>query len=223
MITLNATTIFKYLIYIGVLLSTGCGSIKQQMASEGGREAVINNAILDFSRRSRIFKTRDFFKVETGMFTTTKKVRVPGETNLFKSAIDRTYPDVIVVYIFYAIDPILYHEDAKVGVKGGRKFPTNYRIERGKLFYWMDTTKVLTEDAVKTFKKFKLMPDHPVSTNEYLELLDRYTTDRLWVQYFFCKSDLKKYKRYTFDAKRYNGLLPDKLPCGNSYVVNQDQ
>jgi hypothetical protein len=208
-----------------ILLLFGCSSVKKGMMQTGENieEVAIHNAILDFSTDCNLYKKDSIFSVsfEDSVFNEGVFVRV--DENSYKDR--RThewkrgslYDGIVVVgisahriseYCEECCDKFLYTKETTVGSKG--KLPSRYIVKDDKLFFWWDDDYPLTEEMLDILWKYNLLCD---DTDDKIGLPDFSTDDSLkGADYYFCKSDLSKYKRVITNI----GLgyyQPPKLNC----------
>jgi hypothetical protein len=90
-----------------------------------------------------------------------------------------------------------------------RAFPTMLVETNGKLFFWYDDTKNVTDTIINTLYKYNFVDTMIV--NAYIP--DRIINDaKKGADYYFCKSDLSKYKK-VITNKAIGHYKPPKLKC----------
>lgn len=198
------------IISFSVLLSIfGCSSLKKSMivADENLQERAIHNAIIDFSTNCKLFKKDSVFDVsyEDSVFKEGVWVRVDeksykdGRTHIRKRG--SFYDGIVAVQISASADyKYYYSEETKT------KLPSRHLIINGKLFYWWDDNYPITEEMIAVLWKYNLL-----QTNF---IIPEFSIDesQKGADYYFCKSDLSKYKRVITNI----GLgfyKPPKLKC----------
>jgi hypothetical protein len=126
----------KCLCLITVMLVLGCASLKRELIKSGNRNEVIQNAILDFSKTTRLYKKDTVFSVTT------------GDVN----------EEILVVRVGKNTTKLLLTADTRGGVKN-KLFPSRFIEKDGKLFFWWDDDYPITEEALAVFKKYNLLQD----------------------------------------------------------------
>ncbi|MDR1756315.1 MAG: hypothetical protein LBR65_05055 [Culturomica sp.] len=187
------------------------------------QERAIDNAILDFSKNCNLYKKDSIFSVSFKDSVFNEGILVRVDENSYKDK--RThewkrgslYDGIATVsitahrigeYCEECCDKFLYTKETTVGSKG--KLPSRYIEKGGKLFYWWDDSYPLTEEMLAILWKYNLLCD---DTEDRIGLPDFSTDDKLkGAHYYFCKSNLSKYKRMVTSI----GLgyyKPPKLNC----------
>lgn len=176
------------LLIIFVFLFLGCSSWKDVMVAEGTQNTAINNAIYDFLYSGKLSKRDSVFYVYTKNIS----------------------QEVIGVNILGTYDKVLVSTEDSISFSYSG-FPTGYFENKGKLFYWHDSTKTVTDDLISTFTKYNLVDTMVINVYIPESTIDH---SKKGVDYYFCKNDLLKYKKIrTRDAMGYYD--PPKLNCGN--------
>jgi hypothetical protein len=159
------------IIHLMLVLFVGCASFKTGLIQTGGADEMIQNAILDFSNATRLYKKDTVFSV---------------------SVLEIVDKDPIVVRIGSNTMNLLLTEETKVGSKGG-KLPSRFIEKDGKLFFWWDDDYPLTEEALAVYEKYDLLQDDEggVITVPEFTINDAQKA----AHYYFCKNDPSKYKR----------------------------
>ena len=101
---------------------------------------------------------------------------------------------------------VLVNADRKITTGGS--IPSQYEEQEGKLFYWWDDEKDLTEEILDVLEKYNVLQDDDGGAIAFpdIEFDDRQKGAR----YYFCKNDLRKYKKVTTNKGVYP---PPKLDC----------
>ncbi|MEL6484470.1 MAG: hypothetical protein AAFP96_06450, partial [Bacteroidota bacterium] len=124
---------FKYLFLIGIVsLTQQCASWKKNLTSEGGEGGAIENAILDFSNSSRQFKEFNTFHILKVSSEKVIGLSILGDSNKWRLGAIR------------------------IG-NTNKYFPSRFKEINGKLFYWSDSTTVITKDVLEVMKKYKVL------------------------------------------------------------------
>jgi len=166
----------KYKIIVLLLVSllfVNCAVSKwhETQVATGGIENAIGNSITDFIYTSKLVKTDSIFKV---------------------SVID-TNPDILIVGIARPSDIIRPSYKNKVGTYDDI-FPTRYLTKDGKLFYWSDSTQVITQEIIDTLKRYDYI-DFSWTELPY-EMIHGVNDDGVeGMVYYICKNNYKNYKK----------------------------
>jgi len=199
------------IIYLSALaLMFSCSSLKKSMITTGEnlQETAIHNAILDFSTNCSLFKKDSVFDVsfEDSVFNEGVWVRVDertykdGTTHIRKRG--SLYDGIVAVEIGGQVTNYQYYysEETK------DKLPSRYVIKDGKLFHWWDDNYPVTEEMIAVLWKYNLLqtdliiPEYSIDDNAK------------GADYYFCKSDLSKYKRVVTNIA-IGYYKPPKLKC----------
>lgn len=181
-----------YIVLILVFLIGSCAPWKDIMVTEGNQNDAIKNAIHDFLHTSKFSKKDSIFSI------------------YFENVND----NVLGVSIGAEENKLLPSSDNKIGTNHPY-FPTRYIEQEGKLFYWYDSTHVITNDLVSILSKYNqidsLNVNGFVGIPETSSLIDE---SKKGVHYYFCKNDLLKYKKVVTN-KALGYYEPPKLECGS--------
>jgi hypothetical protein len=200
----------QIIISLTVLLSIfGCSSLRKSMATTGEnlQETAIQTAILDFSTHCNLFKKDSVFRVnfsdsvfnEGFWLRVDEKSNKNGTTHIRKRG--SLYDGIVAVEISANVDyQYYYSEETK------DKLPSRYIIKNGKLFYWWDDNYPVTEEMIAVLWKYNLLQTDLIIPEFSID------ESKKGAHYYFCKSDLSKYKRVVTNI----GLgyyKPPKLNC----------
>jgi hypothetical protein len=194
-----------------ILLLCGCASLKKEMTQTGeSMQAVaIHNAILDFSNSCKLYKNDSVFSVNFNDSVFNEAVLIRDNEGAMHWKRGSLYSSLVSVEISASPEyKFLITSNTKVGYKG--HLPSRHIIKDGKLFYWFDDSYPLTQEMLDLLWKYNLLqdddggliisPDNPINDRQKC------------AHYYFCKSDLSKYKRVITNI----GLgyyKPPKLKC----------
>jgi hypothetical protein len=150
-----------------------CSTWKDNLKEKGNYEQAIENSIIDFLNTSNLSK-RD---------------------KVFSLNINDVSNDILSISIIGNHNKIFPNSDTQIG-KSTNIIPTKYIEKNGKLFYWYDSQEILTIAIVKKLSNYKVIDSVNVKG---LVVLGDYDIDdsKKGVSYFFCKMNLKKYKKVT--------------------------
>ncbi len=188
----------KYFIIVTIIfiLLESCGALKKEFAQNGGRKEAIKNAIVDFSNKSRLYKKDSVFSVWSHDPLYRMVLKQVNDGNITHRWIKgKPYEGIIAVSISSSYRKILLTDKAIIGEKD-IGIPTRFIEKDGKLFYWWDEDYPLTQEALTVFKKYNLLTENNI--DGVIEFYDFKIDDsQKGVDYYFCKSDLTKYKKVT--------------------------
>lgn len=161
---------YSFFILLFYMVFSGCVTFRDKLVATGSTNEMIANSIVDFTHCSSIIKHDSVFSVSVYQSSAKhgRVVRV-GRHNF----------------------PLLWTDENIIGQKGG-SLPTRFIVRNGLLFYWKDEDFPLTTEAIEQYKKYNILrifrPD---------DVLPDFETDDAAkaVHYYFCKNDLRKYKR----------------------------
>ncbi len=175
--------------YCLILLLLLCGCItpkKKNMVVNGNENDAICNAILDFTHtEKRLLKNDNTFAVSVDTIKGNIVVTIIGD------------PNAIL---------LITEEDGNYNY---RAFPTMLVETSGKLFFWYDNKKNVTDTIINTLYKYNFVDTMIV--NAYIP--DRIINDaKQGVIYCFCKNDLSNYKKTSSNTLTKYYKLP-KLKC----------
>lgn len=200
----------NYLFLFGfLLLFEGCGTFKKGFVQIGGKEEVAQNAILDFSNTSKLYKKDTVFsvRVHNPLFNMILEDTADGNEKWVQG---EPFQEIVAVSIGANYNKILIEENVKVGEKGV-KMPTRYIERDGKLFYWRDNNYPLTQEMLAVLKRYNLLVKNDM--DGIIEFYDFEVNDaQKGVDYFFCEKDLTKFKKRTTN-KGIGYYEPPSLEC----------
>ncbi len=159
------------IILLIILSLTSCSSWKDNLVASGDETSAISNAIIDFLNSSR---KRD-------------------KDSIYAVGVENVSDDIIAITIFGTNNKITPLPETKIG-NTTNTVPTQFLEKNGKLFYWYDDKKILKKDIIDIFSKYKIIDSMNVIG---IVGIPEYTRDELkkGVDYYFCKKNLKKYKK----------------------------
>jgi len=154
------------------LLLSSCTNDKwqQDLVQRGNLTHAINNAIIDFIHTSNLSKKDSIFTV----------------------SITEKNAKCIQVTIAIADDVVLPSAKDSIGAYDP-SFPTNYVVNEGNLFYWNDSTQVITQELLSVLEKY----DHiDYRFNDLPFIVGGVHNDGMeGIRYCICKKDLTKYTK----------------------------
>lgn len=165
--------------FIYILLLCSCVTLKKNVAVNGNENDAIRNAIFDFIHtENSLLKDDNTFLITTDTIENYITVMIIGD------------PNAVLLII---------EEDGSCSY---RAFPTMLVEANGKLFFWYDKTKNVTDTIVNTLYKYNFVDTMVV--NKYIP--NRLINDaKKSVIYYFRKNDLSIYKKTSSNTltKRY--------------------
>lgn len=183
----------NYLFLLSLVLLIGsCATFKEKLVKQGGTNQAIQNAILDFSNTSSLYKKDSVFSVLAyePLYRMILEQTKDGNGSWKKG---KPYKGILAVSISASYNKILLTDKAKIGSKGV-KMPTRYIINNGKLFYWWDDNYPLTQEALMVFKKYNLLVKNDL--DGVAEFYDFELNDaQKGAHYYFCNNNLSNYKK----------------------------
>jgi len=217
---------------ICILLLCSCATLKENMVVNGNENDAIRNAIFDFTNtEKRLLKDDKTFLVSADNVEGSIIVNIIGDPNkisLIAEFVDSTKNNMVArigedksVLVIDTINndtvlcitgdddyPILWINNDKVSYSY-RAFPTMLVETNGKLFFWYDKTKNVTDTIINTLYKYNFVDTMIV--NAYIP--DRIINDaKKGVVYYFCENDLSNYKK-TGSNTLTKYYKPPKLKC----------
>jgi len=181
----------KNLIIIFILcFSISCSSWKENIQQTGDENVAIHNVITDFTHKSSLYK----------------------KNNVFYISVNEIKSEKIIITVFPTQDKFLPEPEDTIGNNRGY-LPTNF-IEQGrKLFYWDDSTKVLTKEVVEILNTYNLIDS--INIHGFIAVPEgaMFIDDRQkGVDYYICRNNLKKYKKVA-NSIAYGYYEAPKLNC----------
>jgi hypothetical protein len=164
--------------FLTVATLVGCSGWKKTLISQGDKDDAIKNAITDFLH-SRKYAKRD---------------------SIFSVRIVNLGENIIGVSLFGQINKLKIYTKNEVDYSYDN-FPSDYLVQNGKLFFWRDSTKKASDKLINMMSKMKLIDTVIVGKFGFNSQTD---DSKKGVDYYFCKSNLKIYRRvYTTYAMGY--------------------
>ena len=156
------------------------------MISNGSIDDAIQNAIIDFSKTSSLRK----------------------DDNAFSVSVYDINNEVLGVVIFGDANPEFIGLDTAKNSFSYSTLPTRYVEYNNKLFYWHDSTKNVSDEVISALLKYNKLDTFNISQLIPDMMID---DSKKSADYYFCKSNLKKYKKVTnsiaigwYDSPRLN-------------------
>lgn len=166
----------KNLLIIIALFIMSCSSWKNRLQEEvGDKNTGIHNVIADFSHKSSLYRKNKVFSI----------------------SIQEINEEKIVIGILPTEDKFLPMPEDTIGNKRNY-IPTNFFVKEGKLFYWNDSNKSLSEEIVNLLHQFNLIDS--ININGFIEIPEGamiIDERQKGVDYYLCRNNLKNYKKVT--------------------------
>ena len=177
-------------ILVFCLTFNSCSSWKKELKKERSLNAAIHNVVMDFYNTSLLFKNHSVFSIRISELNYNKLViQVSPDQNKFLP------------------EPL----DTIGSFRG--YLPTDYLIIEEKLFYWNDSTKILSKEIVNVLNKYNRIDSTNVNGFQYIPegafIIDE---RQKGVDYYICKNDFTNYKKVT-TSRAYGYYEPPKLKC----------
>jgi hypothetical protein len=198
--------IHLFLILALLLLVNSCASLKG-LHQSGGKQEIIQNAILDFSNTSKLYKKDSVFSIsyQDTLYKMNLEELDNGTSRWVEGDIQK---GIVAVSISANNNKLLLTSETKVGSKG--ELPSRFIEKEGKLFFWWDDDYPLTEEALAVLKKYDLLQD---DEGGLITVPDFIIDDaQQGAHYYFCRNDISKYKR-VITTKGMGYYDPPKLNC----------
>lgn len=192
-------------IYIIIILIRSFVFI-QNLNESPQKNEIIQYAINDFSKTSKLYKKNKSFSV-TFHDTITSLSQIQKEDGIFYPQTDKVYYNISGVsitpidYIFFLPpEPII----------GDKRLPNNFFEIEGKLFYWHNKEDSLSQESLDLIKKYNLIQ---FNENGLVIYPDLSTDDsQKAVDYYFCKNNFKIFKK-VISKIGIGYYTPPKLNC----------
>ena len=165
-----------------------CATWRETLALKGNINDAINNSIVDFTHTSNLSKTDSVFTISV--------IDINEET--------------IIIGISVPSEVVYPTNKNKVGTFDN-KFPTKYIINNSKLFFWNDSTQIITQEIFDILKQYNYI-DFSRSELSYILVGGVHNDGVKGVVYYICKNNLKNYKKIGSNALRKH-YKPPKLQC----------
>ncbi len=203
---LETMKLYFFVVFVPLVFLMGCSSFKHGMTQSGNRNEAIQNAILDFSNTSSLYRkdsvfSISFYDIVGRMVLDENHKWIPGEP----------YEGLVAVSIIVNNSRLLLTSDTKAGSKR-EKLPSRFVEKGGKLFFWWDDEHALTEETLAVYKKYNLLQKDEGG----LVTIPDFAIDdaRKGAHYYFCKEDLSRYKK-VITNKGIGYYDPPKLKCSH--------
>lgn len=177
----------QFFILLILPLVFNCSTYKKQLISNGSKNQSIENAIIDFSHKNRLYRKYMVFQVDFIDTLYRKKLEKVDGRN-YRWVDDRPYEDIYAISIAPITNEYIFLLSDSLGV-GKEYLPSRFLEKEGKLFFWRDEEHSANDKTVEVFRKYKLL------TEDYLN--DSYIVDdsQKCIDYFICRNNLTKYKK----------------------------
>ncbi|MFN3757507.1 MAG: hypothetical protein ACK4RM_11180 [Flavobacterium sp.] len=162
-----------------------CSTWKSQLVKYGDDEIAITNAINDYLNTSRINKDFNVYHIIKWSQDDVLGISINGDNVKWQLG--------------------------NVNVGDKRKyFPSRFKEFNGKLFYWSDSTQVVSNEMIEIMKNYNILDTFKYPKGVIPDGIGE--SSEGGVHYYFCKSNLLKYKKVK--SKIAIGYYePPKLNC----------
>lgn len=165
---------FNCILLLAITFLVGsCSAWKDNLKPTGDQNDAVQNVIVDFLATSNLSK----------------------KDSVFSIYVENLDNGILGISIGGDYNKIRPNPDDEIGNK--TSLPSRYAEKEGKLFYWDDSTQVLTKEVVNVLSKYNIMDS--VNTDGVVELprFDSANHYKKGVHYYMCENDLTKYKKVT--------------------------
>ncbi|MHA4895351.1 hypothetical protein ACXZ1K_11400 [Pedobacter sp. PWIIR3] len=191
-----------FLITAVVSILQGCNLYKKDFYSLGGRDEAISNAISDFLKTERQLNKDSVYDVSYSSGVE-QKIEIRRSDGIYQDSILGVDSTRIKVVFFALHKPVVF--TSTLGSNNAHILDYSKYIEKGgKLFIFRDKQPV-TESTLAVFRRFNI-----VSDIDSLYLLADH--DQKAVFYYFCKKDLRIFKKVKGAYERKYEFKP-QLNC----------
>jgi len=178
-----------FLFAISLLLgSCATSKWKEFLVSSGDINNIINNTIIDFINTSKLVK----------------------KDSIFDLLITDSNDGLLIIGIAKPSDIVRPSYKNKIGTYDN-VFPTRYLIKEGKLFYWNDSTQVITQEILDVLKWYDHI-DFSWTELDYEMIYGVHDDGVEGVVYYVCKNDYRNYKKTGASTIKKHYKTP-KLHC----------
>ncbi|NUY82748.1 hypothetical protein HUK80_17730 [Flavobacterium sp. MAH-1] len=114
----------------------------------------------------------------------------------------RVFDNVIGISILANQEKLLISPSNKIGYVS-LYFPSRFIERDGRLFYWSDSTSVLTEDMVKILSKYKVIDSSNINDVNVLPMMNLKSHDSEAMHYYICAKSGNYTKKRSSTALDY--------------------
>jgi hypothetical protein len=180
--------ILYLIVFMLCYLFENCKTVKDLQQSKGDRNDAVKNAIFDYID-SKVFNKND---------------------SVFFIRVMDINSDILGIVISAQKNKISVIKE-KDSILSYRLFPTRYFEQSGKLFLWTDSTQKTPVDLIDKLKSLNRIDTAIIGKYYPKKIVD---DAQKAMNYFFCKNNLKKYKKvYTSIAMGW--YTPPEIKCDN--------
>jgi len=195
---------YKILFFLIItLLLNNCSTWKGSIVSSGSINEAVNNAITDFLT-TKLSKKGTIFGVLISDYV---GVKYNQENNTVIYIPKNDY--IFIISVGKSDNKIYPREENKIGTYDN-VFPTMYTIRDEKLFYWSDSTQVISKEIISVLEKYNHIDFEWHKEYDLPPLIINDGGEG--IVYYFCKNDLSNYKKKRADTLRRHYRTP-KLKC----------
>lgn len=148
------------------------------------------------SRNTPIIKGEESEAIEIAINDFLKKCNLRKDDKVFSVTVYNENPDYLGIIIFgVSWEKLFATPKIKIGEK--TTFPSRYIEKKGKLFYWDDSTKVLTKEMIDALARYKHIDSTYHKTGFYEGEMEAYSCDetKKGIDYYFCRNNFAIFKK----------------------------
>jgi len=174
-----------------VCLAASCSPVKELMISNGDQDSAVQNAITDFLASGDLNK----------------------KDNVFSLQISNINDNILGISVLGTNNKLYPTPENQIGTNT-KYFPTRFLERNKKLFYWYDSTSVITEDLIKALSKYHQIDS--LNVHGIVGIPESHIDDsKKGMDYYFCRCNLSIYKKVKTRTAMgwYN---PPQVECGKN-------
>lgn len=180
----------KYLLstLISIFL-LNCTSYKKSLVSNGSKNQVIENVIIDFTNTSRLYKKHDVFEIK--IIDTLYKQRLEKiDERTYSWVHGEPYEAIIAIKVIPITNKFTYLLSDSLGYKKDY-LPSRHKEQDDKLFIWDDNSVETNDENVDILRKYEMVKE------DYTGAVFVVDESQKGVHYYMCRNDFTKYKKIT--------------------------
>lgn len=174
-------------LFLGILFSS-CSTVNLSLNQTGDVNDAISNAIIDYVKRASNGEGGAAYYVNAKHISA----------------------DIIGVSILeYSGQKVFISKQDSIG-SNAPFFPTRVEEVAGRLFYWYDSSSVITENVIQKLIKFDQIDSGRYEKPNLVEF--SFSDNKRAIHYYFCKQNLTKFIRKESNIALGYGKIP-KIDC----------
>lgn len=186
-----------------IIVLINCSGYRKQLSENGTKNQAIENAIIDFVKTNKLLKKYSVFEIKVYNPLYKKKLTMISE-NIKKWENDYAYNDLIVVNIFGSDFKNRYLSNDVDNEN--KRIPSKYIEMENKLFIWNDNSASANNQTIQVLKKYRIITDGKLDSMKVID------DSKKGTDYYFCKRNLKIYKKVTTNIATGYYQIP-KINC----------